>query len=169
MTFDGDGGQPLMDDDLWSKKTFVGRQPSMEDGLKRKKTFDWRRPLIEDNLRWKTTFDERQTSMEDNLHWKTTFYERRPSMEDNLLWKTTFNGQRPWMETSFNGRQLLIKRFWDSALPYTTVVVIFWLKYRVPSGAEISWAWRAQNWQPLYLKLIELRHKTFGAYLNTLT
>ena len=35
-------------------------------------------------------------------------------MEDDLRWKTTFNGRR-----------VLIGRFQDSALPYTTVAVIF--------------------------------------------
>ena len=45
-----------------------------------------------------------------------TLNERRPLMKDNLWWKTTFNG-----------KQLLTEKFWDSALPYTAVEDIFFL------------------------------------------
>ena len=59
-----------------------------------------------DDLQWKTTLD----LMEDSLRWKTTL----DLMEDDLRWKTTFDGRRP-----------SLKRFRDSALPYTAVAVIF--------------------------------------------
>ena len=50
--------------------------------------------------------------MEDDLWWKTTIYGRKPLMEDNLRWKMTFEGG------------LFLKKFWDSALPYTVIAVI---------------------------------------------
>ena len=71
------------------------------------------------------TFNGRWPSMEDDLQGKTTFDGSRPSMEDDLLFKTTFNGRRPSMEDVFDGRWVLIKRFQDSALPYTAFAVIF--------------------------------------------
>ena len=42
--------QPIMEDNLWWKKTFVERQPFMEDNLWWKMTFDETQPLMEDNL-----------------------------------------------------------------------------------------------------------------------
>ena len=51
----------------------------------------------------------------DDLWWKTNFNVRWLCTENNLWWKTTFIG-----------RQLLIKKFWDCALPYIAVAVIFW-------------------------------------------
>ena len=50
--------------------------------------------------------------MEDDLWWKTTIYGRKPLMEDNLRRKMTFEGG------------LCLKKFWDSALPYTVIAVI---------------------------------------------
>ena len=99
--------------------TFGGRRLSVEEDLRWKTTFDGRWPLMEDFLWWKTTFDRIQPLTEDDLWWKTTFGGkmtfggRPPSLVDNSLWKTTFKGR------------LRIDRFWDSALSYTIVAVIF--------------------------------------------
>ena len=56
MTFDG--RQPLIEEDLWWKKTFEGRRPSKEEDLWRNKTkFEGKRHLMQDKVWWKMTFD----------------------------------------------------------------------------------------------------------------
>ena len=44
--------QPLMEDDIWWKRTFDGRWPLMKDNLRWKKTYDRRRSLIWDELKF---------------------------------------------------------------------------------------------------------------------
>ena len=70
--------------------------------------FNGRQPLMEDTNWWKIFFDER----EPLIWWKKTFDGRKSLMEDNLRRKMTFEGG------------LCLKKFWDSALPYTVIAVI---------------------------------------------
>ena len=73
------GRQPLLENDLQRKTTFIGRLSLVEDDLRWKTTFGGRRPfvgrqpLVEDDLWWKMTVGERQHLVEDDLHWILAF------------------------------------------------------------------------------------------------